>query len=126
MRTSTALIKGLARLDKGWCQEASARDKAGNEVEERSRKACVFCATGVLYRVTPNTPAGIVTAEEAIDLLELAIPLASMRSKGYREEVSIGSHPAIVYNDAPTRTFKQIRSWFAKAIDLAKAREAGK
>lgn len=105
MKASKILIKAQKYVKKGWTKHVSARDKQGNHIHARSKKAVRWCAVGSVWTATSapySTP--------AFKFLKEAIVASGSRAR------TVAS-----WNDAKFRTKKQVLVLFNKAIELAKA-----
>ncbi len=90
-------------LERGWTQNACARDSAGNEVDELSLKAVSFDALGALTRA--GRDAKVEARHEAISHLRAGI--------GFK---SLGD-----WNDEPGRTQAEVLALVDRAISSASA-----
>ena len=108
MTTKEILEQARALIERGWTQNASARNADGDHVAPTSRHACKWCASGALntvYETIQNWRDDPKT-EEASDLVRAAIP------KGSND-----FHKTIIgFNDAIETTKADILSVFDEAI----------
>jgi hypothetical protein len=99
-----ALKAALGKFQSGkrWTKGTNARDKNGNAVGERTRLAHSFCAIGAVNSVL--RPTDYDFDYKVRRRLIAAIPKTARCSS------------ITAYNDAPGRTFAQIKAWFQTAI----------
>jgi hypothetical protein len=90
-------------LERGWTQNACARDAAGNEVDELSMKAVSFDALGALTRAGRDAPREAV--HDAIARLRAGIGFATLGA----------------WNDEPGRTQAEVLALVDRAISSASA-----
>jgi hypothetical protein len=99
------LEKGLARIERGWCQGASAKDERG-QTPLPGKPAVAFCAVGaILYDNSISR-----YNEPAFRYLVRAI------NPNYHTAMTIP-----VWNDFPHRTQDDVIRVFRRAIKIAKA-----
>jgi hypothetical protein len=78
-----------------WTQEAYARDANGKECDECDPKAVCFCAAGLLEKFYSNDAEFLAAQERFAEV--------------------IGERIIAPWNDAPGRTFEDVRDAFARA-----------
>lgn len=108
IRAKEVLIRGRARLEKGWCQGASARDENGYTVGANLPVATSFCIFGAL------------TYEDRYD--------GTLDARQLVREVlgaKLGDGAIATYNDAPGRTKEEVLALVDKAIALAEEKIKG-
>ncbi len=106
MTPKEVLIRGKERLERGWCQGASARDASGNKSDPESPNAASFCVFGAMH--------------------EREGPYASDRARELIRRVlgaKLGDGAIAIYNDTPGRTKEEVLALVDKAINLAKEDE---
>lgn len=90
-------------IERGWCQNAFAKDKYGEPVAVRSKSACAWCAAGAIAYVCQSSHR------------QNCFVLFSSATKSWKG--------VDAWNDMRRRTKKQILATFDKAIVLARAEE---
>jgi hypothetical protein len=106
-KTSDILRETLAQFGPNgehWTQDTFARDKEGRGVWRRSEHACQWCSMGALFCVLDRHNEKYTS--RAGEFLYQAM-----------------GEPAPIFNDAPGRTFSDVKAAFEKAISLAEADE---
>jgi hypothetical protein len=106
------LEAGLARIEKGWCQGAAAKDKNGKEPRS-GKRAVSFCAAGAVvygYKFSVNDPA----VEYLLKAINQADPTIFYYPIGHRGNIPI-------WNDSPHRTKEDVIRLYQRAIEIAKA-----
>lgn len=93
------LAEARALIERGWCQDVYARDRAGNEMRWADRRATCYCTRGALYAVGVH--------DVAYEFVFQAVENQSLA----------------IWNDAPERTQAEVIDAFKRAEQLA--REAG-
>lgn len=96
------LKRGRARIKRGWCQQASARDRDGMGVGADDRHAAAWCAAGAVYY-----------DDAALTALARALRVPS--GLAYGEEV-------VAYNDRERRRRADVLRLYDRAIAVAKKR----
>lgn len=96
------LIAARALIEKGWTQDAYARDADGAACSVNDDRATCFCMNGAVMRV-----AGIYRENDA---------LMVFTALGSAAGVTRYSHH---WNDAPGRTQAEVLALFDKAIEAA-------
>lgn len=109
MTTLEILRAGRARIERGWCQGAFARDANGHDVLSRSPRARAWCTSGAVEFDSRPMSAGAFAAHVA---LCAALP-ADWIEDG-----------AASWNDAPGRTQAEVLALYDAAIAAEEARNA--
>lgn len=106
MKASKVLIKAKKFIKKGWTKYVVARDKRGDTVNARSKKATQWCAVGSIWAAKRSG----TFASESFAFLKQAM-------------IASGAQASTVanWNDASGRTKKQVLVLFDNAIKLAEA-----
>ena len=108
MTTKEILVKVRGLIERGWTQNASARNANGDRVAPTSRHACKWCATGALYAIYETIPnwRDDPKTDETSDLVRAALP---KRSNDFHKTI-------IGFNDADNTTQADILAVFDEAI----------
>ena len=112
-KASDVLKEALKRVQKGWTQHTSARDKQGRELPTRSRKAVQWCAVGA------------ITSQSRVDYLSRGKSDAIERSFRYLKQAidhRVWVNVAI-WNDDPARIKDEVVAAFKAAIEIAVAQK---
>ncbi len=103
MKTIDGLKQVRDLLEKGWTQEASARDADGEPLLSTDTRACSFCILGAVWRAVAGHDN----------------PMESRLVYALRN--AIGEDAKLVaYNDTPGRTQDEILALVDKAIENIK------
>lgn len=114
MKTSTVLEKAKAVLvEKGWTQQAFARDERNRHSPIHSPEATCFCTLGALELVTGHMARSTEHAVRAQTALERTL----------LKRVFGDDSPIQTFNDDENTTKEDVLAWFDRAIELAKERE---
>ena len=103
MTITEHLRAARAFVERGWCQNAFARQENGDPAVPRSKKACQWCVMGALIAAMPGKPpAGLMVSCDALF------------RKAARTSLSIHK-----WQDKKGRKKEQVLRVFDKAIILA-------
>ena len=108
MKTNALLILKEARalVEKGWTQNAEARNKRGAECSKLDRHACAWCITGAMDAVSyKRFTLASLDWQEAVRAIRIAI--------NRDVEYTFLSD----WNDAPGRKKEEVLAVFDKAIE---------
>lgn len=109
MKPSTILRKARALLTKGrWCQNATALDAKGKDVEPDAPDAVSRCMIGAIRAACPDRD------DRGAAYAPLRYALATI-DKTYGAFPSISS-----WNDAPGRTYQEVKAAYDAAIEIAR------
>ena len=112
MSVVSVLERAQARVKRGWCQNAPARNSVGMKVPATSPNACEWCASGAIN----------AAATEAIDHRVLRSIKIRHAFNLLREVIG---KDIVEFNDASFTTQEMIVLAFSRAIGMAKARYYG-
>lgn len=101
-----------AKIELGWCQNANARDKYGDDVSPNYPEAVQWCIIGATLAVAGN----VAVVSRMQDMLKLS---AGIGDVPFTNSLSW-------FNDKPGRTKYQVLALFDEAIGRVEAREVVK
>ena len=98
MTTKDVLTQARALIEKGWTQDALARDAEGQDVYPKNSDACQWCATGAIWAVVGISQAYL----DAFDMIDNLV-------RDNYEDIGY-------FNDAPDTTQADVIKLFDEAI----------